>query len=159
MKSINQLLAEELQVNDSQINAAVALMDDGATVPFIARYRKEATGGLDDTQLRRLEEEMAAPAVYENPARLNKVLERHARLLDEQERLGGQRYQSQVEAALERTRRDAAVQVSHNAIDADIEDKKVLQLYLCFGIHRFAPVKYALHFIEILLRDILLNAF
>ena len=43
MKSINQLLAEELQVNDSQINAAVALMDDGATVPFIARYRKEAT--------------------------------------------------------------------------------------------------------------------
>ena len=58
MKSINQLLAEELQVNDSQINAAVALMDDGATVPFIARYRKEATGGLDDTQLRRLEERL-----------------------------------------------------------------------------------------------------
>jgi ATP-binding cassette subfamily F protein 3 len=54
-----------------------------------------------ESQLRRLEGEMAAPAVYEDPARLNKVLERHARLLDEQERLGGQRYQSQVEAALD----------------------------------------------------------
>ena len=58
MKSINKLLAEELQVNDSQIDAAVELMDGGATVPFIARYRKEATGGLDDTQLRRLEERL-----------------------------------------------------------------------------------------------------
>jgi uncharacterized protein len=58
MKSINQLLAEELQVNEIQINAAVDLMDDGATVPFIARYRKEATGGLDDSQLRRLEDRL-----------------------------------------------------------------------------------------------------
>jgi uncharacterized protein len=58
MKSINQLLAEELQVAENQINAAVDLMDDGATVPFIARYRKEATGGLDDGQLRRLEERL-----------------------------------------------------------------------------------------------------
>ncbi|KPJ89137.1 MAG: transcription accessory protein [Gammaproteobacteria bacterium SG8_11] len=58
MKSINQLLAEELQVKQSQIDSAVALMDDGATVPFIARYRKEATGGLDDGQLRRLEERL-----------------------------------------------------------------------------------------------------
>ncbi|MGD8593163.1 MAG: Tex family protein [Gammaproteobacteria bacterium] len=58
MKPINQLIAEELQVNENQINATVALMDDGATVPFIARYRKEATGGLDDTQLRRLEERL-----------------------------------------------------------------------------------------------------
>lgn len=58
MKSINQLLAEELQVNQQQVNAAVDLMDDGATVPFIARYRKEATGGLDDSQLRRLEERL-----------------------------------------------------------------------------------------------------
>jgi uncharacterized protein len=58
MKSINQLLAEELQVHENQINAAVELMDDGATVPFIARYRKEATGALDDTQLRRLEDRL-----------------------------------------------------------------------------------------------------
>lgn len=58
MKSINQLLAEELQVNQIQVNAAVELMDGGATVPFIARYRKEATGGLDDSQLRNLEERL-----------------------------------------------------------------------------------------------------
>ena len=41
-----------------QITAAVELLDDGATVPFIARYRKEATGGLDDTQLRQLAERL-----------------------------------------------------------------------------------------------------
>ena len=48
-------LATELAVSTKQISAAVALLDDGATVPFIARYRKEATNGLDDTQLRQLE--------------------------------------------------------------------------------------------------------
>ena len=42
----------------AQVDAAVALLDDKATVPFIARYRKEATGGLDDTQLRALEERL-----------------------------------------------------------------------------------------------------
>ena len=50
--SINQQIARELAVNPQQVTAAIALLDDGATVPFIARYRKEATGGLDDTQLR-----------------------------------------------------------------------------------------------------------
>ncbi|MCP2936085.1 hypothetical protein NK983_25690, partial [Salmonella enterica subsp. enterica serovar Typhimurium] len=53
---IEQRLAAELGARPQQINAAVALLDDGATVPFISRYRKEATGGLDDTQLRLLEE-------------------------------------------------------------------------------------------------------
>jgi uncharacterized protein len=48
-------LASELNVQPQQIQAAVALLDDGATVPFIARYRKEATNGLDDAQLRQLE--------------------------------------------------------------------------------------------------------
>jgi uncharacterized protein len=48
-------IAEELGVKALQVQAAVALLDEGATVPFIARYRKEATGGLDDTQLRNLE--------------------------------------------------------------------------------------------------------
>ena len=48
-------LARELAAQERQIEAAVALLDEGATVPFIARYRKEATGGLDDTQLRLLE--------------------------------------------------------------------------------------------------------
>jgi len=48
-------LAQELQVRPAQVAATVALLDDGTTVPFIARYRKEATGGLDDTVLRNLE--------------------------------------------------------------------------------------------------------
>lgn len=52
---IIQTLATELAVQPAQIKAAVALLDDGATVPFIARYRKEMTQGLDDTQLRNLE--------------------------------------------------------------------------------------------------------
>ena len=50
-----QRIAEELSVNSKQVSAAVALLDEGATVPFISRYRKEVTGGLDDTQLRELE--------------------------------------------------------------------------------------------------------
>ncbi|MEI7840237.1 MAG: Tex family protein [Methylococcaceae bacterium] len=56
--TINQTLAQELAVHVNQINAAVALLDEGATVPFISRYRKEITGGLDDTQLRLLEERL-----------------------------------------------------------------------------------------------------
>ncbi|MBK8181622.1 MAG: RNA-binding transcriptional accessory protein [Candidatus Competibacteraceae bacterium] len=56
--SIIQALTRELAVQERQIEAAVALLDEGATVPFIARYRKEATGGLDDTQLRLLEERL-----------------------------------------------------------------------------------------------------
>ncbi|WP_269518114.1 Tex family protein [Alteromonas sp. BMJM2] len=51
-------IAEELSVQASQVNAAVKLLDGGATVPFIARYRKEATEGLDDTQLRNLEQRL-----------------------------------------------------------------------------------------------------
>ncbi len=53
--AINQMIASELNVRNEQITAAVTLLDDGNTVPFIARYRKEVTGGLDDTQLRNLE--------------------------------------------------------------------------------------------------------
>lgn len=55
---IIQRIANELSVNIAQVNAAVTLLDEGATVPFIARYRKEATGLLDDTQLRNLEERL-----------------------------------------------------------------------------------------------------
>ncbi|SUO94856.1 Tex family protein [Suttonella ornithocola] len=53
--TIPQLLAQELNTQEKNIIAAVTLLDEGATVPFIARYRKEATGGLDDSQLRLLE--------------------------------------------------------------------------------------------------------
>ncbi|MDO4641456.1 MAG: Tex family protein [Neisseria sp.] len=56
--NITQILATELAATPAQITAAVALLDDGATVPFIARYRKEATGGLDDSQLRTLAERL-----------------------------------------------------------------------------------------------------
>ena len=55
MDKILMQLAAELKVRPAQVNAAVELLDGGATVPFIARYRKEATDGLDDTQLRELE--------------------------------------------------------------------------------------------------------
>ncbi len=58
MTSIAQRIADELQVRVTQVDATIALLDDKATVPFIARYRKEATGGLDDTQLRTLEERL-----------------------------------------------------------------------------------------------------
>ena len=51
-------IAEELSVTERQVTAAVELLDGGATVPFVARYRKEATGGLDDTQLRTLDERL-----------------------------------------------------------------------------------------------------
>ncbi len=53
-----QRIAEELSVKPQQVAATVGLLDEGATVPFIARYRKEVTGGLDDTQLRTLEERL-----------------------------------------------------------------------------------------------------
>ncbi|HKJ96102.1 MAG TPA: Tex-like N-terminal domain-containing protein, partial [Gammaproteobacteria bacterium] len=53
--NLSQTIASELGVRPAQIEAAVRLLDDGATVPFVARYRKEATGGLDDGQLRELE--------------------------------------------------------------------------------------------------------
>ncbi|WP_376696350.1 Tex family protein [Wenzhouxiangella sp. EGI_FJ10305] len=52
---IARQIAEEIGARANQVTAAVSLLDDGATVPFIARYRKEVTGGLDDTQLRSLE--------------------------------------------------------------------------------------------------------
>ena len=55
-RRITQKIAEELGVRAEQVAAAVALLDDGATVPFIARYRKEATGALDDAQLRTLDD-------------------------------------------------------------------------------------------------------
>ena len=57
MKLIDAI-AQKLNESPKKISAAVALLDEGATVPFIARYRKEATGGLDDTQLRSLSEHL-----------------------------------------------------------------------------------------------------
>ncbi|MBF0381133.1 MAG: RNA-binding transcriptional accessory protein [Magnetococcales bacterium] len=59
METINQRIANELNVAVKQVEAAVELLDEGATVPFIARYRKEVTGGLTDTHLRTLHERLA----------------------------------------------------------------------------------------------------
>lgn len=81
MDKIALQIAAELKVRPAQVNAAVALLDGGATVPFIARYRKEATDGLDDIQLRELE----ARLVY-----LRELEERRAAVLksiDEQGKL------------------------------------------------------------------------
>ena len=58
MKPIDLRIAEELGVRAPRVAAAISFLDSGATVPFVARYRKEATGALDDTQLRRLEERL-----------------------------------------------------------------------------------------------------
>ncbi|HLV77431.1 MAG TPA: Tex family protein [Marinobacter sp.] len=58
MNSISRRIADELGVREQQVDATVALLDEGASVPFIARYRKEVTGSLDDSQLRTLEERL-----------------------------------------------------------------------------------------------------
>src|SRR5262245_60936234 len=55
---IARIIAAEINAKPEQADAAIELLDGGATVPFIARYRKEATGGLDDTQLRSLDERL-----------------------------------------------------------------------------------------------------
>src|SRR5260370_16086094 len=73
MKPINLRIAEELGVREQQVAAAISLLDDGATVPFVARYRKEATGALDDAQLRTLEERLRY---------LRELDERRAAILD-----------------------------------------------------------------------------
>ncbi|MGI5130889.1 Tex family protein [Pseudonocardia sp. CA-107938] len=71
---VQQRIADELGVRDNQVAAAVELLDGGATVPFIARYRKEATGSLDDAQLRTLEERLGY---------LRELEERRAAVLEE----------------------------------------------------------------------------
>ena len=70
---IARTIAAEIQAKPDQVNAAIELLDGGSTVPFIARYRKEATGGLDDTQLRTLEERLSY--LRELSARRKTVLE------------------------------------------------------------------------------------
>jgi protein Tex len=57
MKPINLCIAEELGVREQQVAAAISLLDGGATVPFVARYRKESTGALDDAQYEPVDDE------------------------------------------------------------------------------------------------------
>ena len=58
MSNISLLLAEELNVKPAYVDNVIALLDEGNTIPFIARYRKEAHGSMDDTVLRKLEERL-----------------------------------------------------------------------------------------------------
>ena len=60
---INRAIGQEIGATAAQVAAAIKLLDEGATVPFIARYRKEVTGGLDDTQLRSLADRLTYPIV------------------------------------------------------------------------------------------------
>ena len=61
---IIKVLENELQIKRSQVEAAVRLIDEGNTIPFIARYRKEATGSLNDEVLRNLDERLKYPVSY-----------------------------------------------------------------------------------------------
>ncbi|MHA6197938.1 Tex family protein [Pseudomonas wadenswilerensis] len=98
MDSINSRIAEELGVRPQQVEAAVALLDEGSTVPFIARYRKEVTGSLDDSQLRTLEERLrylrelderraSILASIEEQGKLTPELAREIKLADTKTRL------------------------------------------------------------------------
>ncbi len=84
MNVISKRIAEELAVNEAQVTAAVALLDEGATVPFISRYRKEVTGGLDDTQLRTLEDRLRyLRELEERRAAILKSIEEQGKLTPE----------------------------------------------------------------------------
>ena len=94
--NITQILSQELSATAAQINAAIELLDDGATVPFIARYRKEATGGLDDTQLRQLAERLQyLRELEERKAVVLKSIEEQGKLSDD--------LRAQIEAADNKT--------------------------------------------------------
>jgi protein Tex len=87
LESIGQRLAEELNIRPQQVAAAVALLDEGATVPFISRYRKEVTGSLDDTQLRNLEERLRyLREMEERRATILKSIEEQGKLSPELQR-------------------------------------------------------------------------
>ena len=91
-------LADELGVRPQQVSATVALLDEVATVPFIARYRKEVTGALDDIQLRQLDERLrylreleerraAVVAAIDEQGKLTPELTRHLEAADTKQRL------------------------------------------------------------------------
>lgn len=98
LPSIAKRIADELNVQEQQVSAAVGLLDEGATVPFISRYRKEVTGGLDDSQMRTLEErlrylrelEERRAAILKSIAEQDKLtpeLEKEIRIADTKNRL------------------------------------------------------------------------
>lgn len=83
-QAITKIIANELQVKEQQVSAAIGLLDEGATVPFISRYRKEVTGSLDDTQLRKLEERLSYLRELEDRrATILKSIDEQGKLTDE----------------------------------------------------------------------------
>ena len=84
MDKINKLIAEELQIKEGQVEAAVKLIDEGNTIPFIARYRKEITGGLSDETLRDLGERLSyLRNLEQRKAEVIKSIEEQGKLTDE----------------------------------------------------------------------------
>jgi len=87
MDSIFNRIADELNIRAQQVQATVALLDEGATVPFISRYRKEVTGALDDSQLRTLEERLRYLREMEDRrGAILKSIEEQGKLTDELKR-------------------------------------------------------------------------
>ncbi|MEN2494161.1 MAG: Protein YhgF [Hyphomicrobiaceae bacterium hypho_1] len=81
MESLELRIAEELKIRSCQVAATIALLNQGATVPFIARYRKEITGGLNDTQLRKLEQRlMYLQQLNERKATILKIIDDQGKL-------------------------------------------------------------------------------
>ena len=84
MNKINSTIAQELEVKESQVEAAVKLIDEGNTIPFIARYRKEATGGLSDETLRDLGERLTyLRNLEQRKEEVVKSIEEQGKLTDE----------------------------------------------------------------------------
>lgn len=84
MTDLVQQLASELAVRPNQVEAAIRLIDEGASVPFIARYRKEVTQGLDDTQLRQLDTRLAyLRDLYERREKVIQSLQEQNKLSDD----------------------------------------------------------------------------
>ena len=117
MKPINLRIAEELSVREQQVAAAISLLDGGATVPFVAQYRKEATGPLDDAQL--------AQMLEERLSYLRVLDERRAAILDS---IG---QQGKLDAALKQ------------AIDAADSKARLEDLYLPYRPKRRTKAKIA----------------
>ena len=83
MQKITRQLADEIKISEAQVRSAVELLDGGATVPFIARYRKEVTGGLDDSQLRTLESRLGYLRELEDRRQVNiRSIEEQGKLQD-----------------------------------------------------------------------------
>ena len=99
LKSISRKIAEELNVNQAQIDAAINLLDGGDSVPFIARYRKEVTGSLDDTQLRFLDERLVyLRELDERRQAIVKIINEQGKLTPE---LNGAIYEAETKTRLE----------------------------------------------------------